>query len=156
MTFKKKIKTETTWVQKKAVMVIDVPALIRKIVVNREIQNPLIKLGIDSGQGSLKFCISIVDISGDGLANSVNDVFIIFLAQNVQENKYNLRYIWNLLKLDELQNILICVDLKVANILAGIMSHSSRYPCTWCLATCTGKRFDENAEMRTIGLIREH
>lgn len=28
----------------------------------------------------------------------------------------------------------IACDLKMANILAGLMSHASAHPCTWCCA----------------------
>ena len=44
----------------------------------------------------------------------------------------------------------IATDLKLANILVGIMAHSSTYPCTYCYAksnelhTCGDLRTDEN------------
>jgi len=45
----------------------------------------------------------------------------------------------------------IAVDLKLANILCGIMAHSSMFPCTWCYAR--KDKLNEIAELRTIGNI---
>lgn len=44
--------------------------------------------------------------------------------------------IWNILNLNEViekfdTQISIATDLKLANILAGLMSHSSSHPCSW-------------------------
>lgn len=54
----------------------------------------------------------------------------------VDENVYNISVLWKLLKLDNfIQNnttVTIGCDLKMANILTGLMSHSSTYPCIWC------------------------
>jgi hypothetical protein len=44
--------------------------------------------------------------------------------------------LWKILKLYEFikenDNVTVACDLKMANILTGLMSHSSAHPCTWC------------------------
>lgn len=116
------------------------------------IKDALVKIGIDGGQGSLKVCLSVVDLqNSETLKNSVKDVFIVFIGMKVQENRANLRTIWTLLKLDEIDCI-FCGDLKIANLLCGIKSHSCKYPCCWCLATIYDKlHYEKTAELRTVG-----
>lgn len=45
-------------------------------------------------------------------------------------------------------------DLKIANIMSGIMSHSSLYPCIWCYGKT--KELSECATLKTIRNIREN
>lgn len=47
----------------------------------------------------------------------------------------------------------VATDLKLANILIGIMGHSSIHPCTWCIAEKSN--LHERAELRTIGNISD-
>lgn len=53
-----------------------------------------------------------------------------------------------MLKINEL-DWTVATDLKLANILIGIMSHTSNYPCTWC--TAMKGNLDQCGEYRTIG-----
>lgn len=133
----------------------DVNHLISLIIERDQIKNPLVKVGIDNGQGCLKVCISVIDLDNlERASNSVKDVFIIFVGFNVQENQFNLRKIWLLLKLDEVVDFVLCVDLKVANLLCGIKSHSCTFPSCWCVATLIDRQhFDKEAELRTVGGI---
>ena len=39
---------------------------------------------------------------------------------------------WNVLKLEQLDNFTIAADMKMANLLCGISSHSSTHPCIYC------------------------
>lgn len=56
------------------------------------------------------------------------------LAQNSQENYENVLKLWSALKINEFQGS-IATDLKLANILVGIMAHSSSFPCTYCFVS---------------------
>lgn len=85
--------------------------------------------------------------------SGVNKLFLIGLTEFSSENYHNLSIMWNLLHLidffDGNISTSIAADLKLLNILVGLGSHSSSYPCTWCLAHkdqlfITGK-------LRTIG-----
>ena len=41
--------------------------------------------------------------------------------------------LWSLLGINEFKGT-VATDLKLANMLTGIMSHASSFPCTWCTA----------------------
>lgn len=60
----------------------------------------------------------------------------VYLSKNTQENHENELKLWSTRKINELFNefgrtVTTVVDLKLANILCGILSHSSLYPCTF-------------------------
>ena len=67
-------------------------------------------------------------------------VFILLAASRTNENYTNIKNLWNLLKIDKIidpntttsKSISIDTDLKLANILAGLMQHSNCFPCIWC------------------------
>ena len=47
-------------------------------------------------------------------------------------------------------------DLKMANLMAGLMSCSSSYPCVYCETRCFKQgRWDERGPLRTVGRIQE-
>ena len=47
-----------------------------------------------------------------------------------------------------LKNYTIATDLKLCNVLLGMMSHSSCHPCAWC--DTTKDNFHKKGEQRTI------
>lgn len=99
----------------------------------------LIRIGIDGGQGFLKICVSVFALDR-GLAqaqsykdSSVQRIFILAIVPNVQENYENLLLLWVSLNLHELKRpYTIATDLKLCNILLGLMSHGACHPCCWC------------------------
>ena len=110
---------------------------------------------MDGGKGSLKVCLSMVEKykkSSKYSTAGVNAVFLLFISFDVQENYFNIKLIWELLNLGAL-NCLLTVDLKIANILAGLMPHSALYPCTWCEVKSDELKYD--AELRTLSSIKE-
>ena len=138
----------------------NVASLISYIKEKRQNPNVHLKFGIDGGRGFLKICLSVQDTSinansritkpssekfkrlkyNDNAGNNdtfkdsgLNKIFILAIAQNCQENYSNVLKLWNILKINDFQGT-IATDLKLANLLAGIGSHSSMYPCTYCLA----------------------
>lgn len=130
-----------------------------------------IKMGIDSGGGCLKFCLNIISkTSSDStmpkkliqktmLDTSVKRLIIIAVAYNVKETHANIRLIFEHLKIDEIDIDYMCaVDLKMANILCGLQSHSCTYPCVYC--ECPKSEFSDpmkfkSYRMRTIGEIKQ-
>jgi hypothetical protein len=104
---------------------------------NLHLNDSVLKIGIDGGQGSLKICLLIMekdpeDISVDPespikkggkqrkqLSNSVKDVLILALAPDVPENYDNLQVLWQQTKLNDIKMSLSC-DHKVANLVLGI------------------------------------
>ena len=64
--------------------------------------------------------------------SGVKKVFILALVPGIQENYVNVKRIWINLQLHLLQRYTIATDLKLCNILLGIMSHASCHPRCWC------------------------
>lgn len=110
-----------------------------------------LKFGMDGGGGFLKICLSVQSTERDTSSDykrrkyfdgifskrfrhsGVKKIFILALAEGAQENYENVSKLWSALDLNKFVGT-IAVDLKLANILCGIMAHSSLYPCTWCFA----------------------
>ena len=109
----------------------------------REKDSVLIKLSVDGGGGFLKICLSIFNIdnptpiASSGLSrkfleSGVKKIFIIGLVPNVPENYVNVKQLWNNSGVKNLSKYTIATDLKLCNILLGMMSSSSCHPCPWC------------------------
>lgn len=130
----------------------DIPAFIQHIKEQRRVSEVHLKLGIDGGGGFLKICLSVQTTSDvnmvckterskydEGVAakrfkdSGVKKLVILALASNSQENFENVSQLWTQLNISAFDGT-IATDLKMANILVGIMSHSSSFPCTWCYA----------------------
>ena len=104
----------------------------------------LLKVSIDGGSGFLKFCISIFDIDDPSpnsktslakkfLESGVKRILIIGIAPNVSEDYVNVKRLWLSCGLDNLrQRYTLATDLKLCNIILGMMGHSSCHPCCWC------------------------
>lgn len=125
----------------------DISRLVDLVMKKRSLENCnslLIKIGIDGGGGFLKFCMSIFDIDNlvsinkTGLSKKIKDsgvkkVFLIGAVPDVPENYANVKQLWIKLGLQQLnRKFTIATDLKLCNILLGLMSHSSSHPCCWC------------------------
>ena len=77
----------------------------------------------------------------DGIAaksmksTSVNKLLILAITPGVPENYDNIFKVLELLKLEDLpetSKVRYAADLKMINLLLGLMSHSSAHPCSWC------------------------
>ena len=155
----------------------DVEELKNRIVHHRNFQENFESIiGIDSGGSFLKVCLtarssSLSQESGHDLARSrlsdgvaakslkdtsVKKLFILAVVPDAQESYRNLLILWNLLKFTSPQTLspyTFCMDLKLANIMIGLMSHSCLHPCTWC--NVEKDKLDCEGELRTLGNIRE-
>ena len=78
--------------------------------------------------------------------SGVKKLFVIGLAQATQENYDNVVQLWFMVGINNF-DATIATDLKLANILVGIMSHSGSLPCTWCYAQKS--KLDSEGELRT-------
>lgn len=122
----------------------DVPNFIAAIVNNRKYSADvklLLKIGLDSGGQFLKVCMNIHDVDiinrvSNSKDTSVKKLFILAIAPDVQENYSNMLLILDKLNLQNPDVLPYPVsfsnDLKMNNIILGIMSHSSKHPCCWC------------------------
>lgn len=148
----------------------DLDGFIQHVKDERGVSECHLKLGIDGGGGFLKICLSLQSTDEvistnyrskycDGIAakrfkdSGVKKIFIIGLVQSLQENYENVTKLWSALNLNNFSGT-IATDLKLANILAGIMSHSSLYPCTWCYAV--KDKLDETGPVRTIKNVTDN
>ena len=60
-------------------------------------------------------------------------MFIIGIAPGIPENYINLKKLWLSIGLHQLNyDFTIATDLKLCNILLGLMTHASMHPCCWC------------------------
>ena len=123
----------------------DLPSLIDEVrrERQRDKDSVLIKISIDGGGGFLKICTSVFDINdpipkvGGGLTkkfleSGVKKVLIIGIAPDVNEYYVNVKRLWLNSGVDKLRGYTIATDLKLCNVLLGLMSHSSCHPCAWC------------------------
>ena len=58
-------------------------------------------------------------------------IFWIGISEVNAENHNNVSLIWDILQMYKFKGSM-AADLKIANILLGLMSHASSFPCTWC------------------------
>lgn len=90
----------------------------------------------------------------DGIASKkfsdagVKKLFILGITPCTQENYGNISILWSLLKLNDLKAT-IATDMKLANILAGLMTHASHNPCVYC--TTIKDQLHYCGQYRTLG-----
>ena len=124
----------------------DLPKLIDEIILKRKLnsENVIVRVGLDGGGGFLKTCLSLFELDKNSTSfkqmiskkykdSGVKKVLIIGIAPGVPENYVNMKKLWICIGLHRLnRKFTIATDLKLCNILLGLMSHSSTYPCCWC------------------------
>ena len=125
----------------------DLNALIDTMIETRGIKEDdmLVRIGLDGGGGFMKICLSVFDMNcaqnreyGKRLEEKFKDsgvkkVMIIAIVPEIQGNYVNVKRLWLESGIDKLKrNFTIATDLKLCNILLGLMSHSSTHPCCWC------------------------
>ena len=65
--------------------------------------------------------------------SGVKILFILGISPKVPEHYVNVKRLWINSDIDSLRrNYTVATDLKLCNIMLGMMSHSSLYPCCWC------------------------
>jgi hypothetical protein len=82
------------------------------------------------------------------------------IVPHVPETYGNMKVLLKLLGLDHFPlNAIYAMDMKLANILGGLQSHSSTFPCLWCEAPKSdfgnqlkGKFYP----VRSLGSVREN
>ena len=111
-----------------------------------------LKIGIDGGGGSFKVTMNITEkkqpTEADDLKSppkkrtakhikqrykdsGVKKLFIIGIVEDILETYDNVKAILTLLGLEKI-DFVIATDLKLANILLGLSTHSSRFRCPYC------------------------
>ena len=83
--------------------------------------------------------------------NGVKRQLLVAVAENLSENYENVKQVFFLIQLNKLDFITSC-NLKLANILTGLQSHSSSPPCTWY--DVDSLNLAKAGILRTLGSIR--
>ena len=110
-----------------------------------DIRESTVKIGFDYGGDCLKVCMLIVAKDHIGMINEagtsammlkkmkLNSVkkVIILAAADVKEHHYNVKLLFNKVNLNSIK-MQLSVDLKMANIVLGLQSHSSTHSCYIC------------------------
>lgn len=101
----------------------------------------IIRISIDGGQGFLKCIVNVFDPSEKHSTSDLDDAgvkrsLILALVEAVSESNDNLSKLVATLKLDEVK-FKAAFDLKCANAVFGLSSHSGKYACLWCEGECT-------------------
>ena len=167
--------TNVNFVERPFVFCNRIEELIKRIHLFRSKSYGHVKIGLDGGGDMFKVTLSLHNIGElqvsskrhtykDGIApkhredGSVKKLFIIALVPNIPENYRNLLFIWTKLDLIKIvknlgMSVSIAADLKIVNILLGLMSHSSMHPCSWCESSKS--ELNEHGKLRSLGLIRD-
>ncbi len=161
-------------VEKDIVVVKDPKEFVNYVKEERGKESVRVKVGIDGGGGFLKACMGVISdevprsptsspvakkppapIGGERFKDTgVKKLMIVGIGQGIPENHENMRTFMTELQLGSL-SFCLATDLKLSNILAGLMSHASSYPCTWCQASKSDIQQDIPGCLRTFGSIRE-
>nr|XP_047125442.1 uncharacterized protein LOC124807543 isoform X1 [Hydra vulgaris] len=129
---------------------------IKFIIDERGIDTPnaIARISIDGGQNFLKAIINVFDpknhySSSEMYEDSgVKRCFILAIVEMVSEDNGNLQKLLELLKLEEV-DFSFAFDLKCANSVFGLSSHSGKYACLYCEGECSLKA----GKLRTLGSI---
>lgn len=168
-------KNDIVTIRKGAVCCNDISGFIEFVSSKRGSMMFNCKFGIDGGGGFLKLCLSLQSphqmhvesnntpqrlaykegiVSKKFLDSGVKKLFILGLVPGCQETYKNINMLCSKINMLDIDNAVFAVDLKVANLLCGIGTHSSLYPCTWCFAS--KNKLDQKAELRTIQNITKY
>ena len=161
----KRVDKKTTQISEIVTYCKDVGSLIKHVKEARNVGEVNLKFGIDGGGNFLKICLSILRTETgpveekrrrtykEGTATEkfkdagVKKLFILALVQCSQENYENVRNLWTALNLNDFEGT-VATDLKIANIMVGIMCYSCQFPCTWCFAE--KNNLEERGQLRSI------
>ena len=119
------------------------------------------KMVLDTGQGSLKVCVSIFDgdidpeicfSSQDGpreKLTGVNRLIILAEVEGGQELHYNLRQILERIHLEQLPGLVLVSDLCATNAYLGLSKHGGKFDCY----VCEGPATLQSGQLGTFGSI---
>ena len=114
----------------------DVPGLVawKTLLEGEDVTDYMNVVGVDDGKSLLKICWNwSKKCKDEGKYKLMGPKRSIVLAcvSEVPESSHNIRILFNLLSISEIDFIL-SEDLKLHNITLGKQSHSSKHPCSYC------------------------
>lgn len=142
--------------------------LIDEILTARKVYSRhSIKISMDGGRGFLKISLAIMDFKADddprspprkklltnqtGKSTNVKSQFLVAVSEGLSENHANIQKVWSLAQIEKVEHTIAC-DMKVANILVGLQSHSCTHPCPWC--DVDAKELHLCGTLRTLGNVK--
>ena len=116
--------------------------------------NLLIKLGLDSGRGFLKLCLTMEELEKSEefvmdmkrklthhqkfKNGGVKHLLVLTIVEDCIKNYHNVNVLMNIVGVNTLSfSKSISVHLKMDNLLLGMQSHGAKYPCAWCFGSAT-------------------
>ena len=127
---------------------------IHRVCENRRLFPDFVKIGFDSGRSSLKATLSLIDTTPVILDSkeksaffkdsSVHKSFIVAFGSNLPESYDAMKFLFELLKLNQRRDFKLSGDLKCTNLILGLQSHSSKFPCPFC------STFQVGLDQRTV------
>ena len=90
--------------------------------------------------------------------NSVKELLLLGIVNDIPENYYNLSIIWERLELNSLKKF-FATDLKLANLSLGIQAHGSTYPSHICECRRPDRKSGNGYKigpLRTLGSCRKN
>ena len=144
----------------------DSKLLVEKVTEARGLNAETVKSRtvIDTGNNSLKVCVSIVDEKMDPkmafnkenclkeMMTGVNRLIILAEIDGGQECHYNLSKLLEKLKLHCLPGLVLVGDLSVMNVYFGLSKHGGKYACY----VCDGCSNLKSGKLRTFGSLHNH
>jgi hypothetical protein len=105
-----------------------------------DMENIECSISLDDGKGSLKVILNCHDPTEEPMKNKKKDTgahrsIVLAYAANTPEKYENIAVLLSKINLEDfVKEFNVIADLKMLNILAGITTGASRYPCVW--GTC--------------------
>ncbi|XP_065680713.1 uncharacterized protein LOC136094705 [Hydra vulgaris] len=111
----------------------------------------MVRISIDGSQGFLKVTVNVFDKANKNemyINSGVKKCFILAIVENVSEDNGNLHKTLSRLNLGDVTYYL-AFDLKCANSIFGLSSHSGKFACLWREGECSL----ESGTPRTLGSL---
>ena len=114
-------------------------------IINKRKLNPykaFVNIAVGGGGGFLKVACNVFDpenlhsCSSKYQDSGVQRIQILAIVEDIPESNWNLGLILSKLKLEEV-NYYIAFDLKCANAVLGLSTHSGKYACLYCTGLCS-------------------
>ena len=165
------VQGEAQNVPKAVIVTSDPPGLVKAVTQARGVESCRYHLGMDGGGGFLKICLNIIanprtptksplakrHVGSERFRDTgVKKLFVVGIVAGVPETYHNVKTLLEASKVTSI-SFSLATDMKLANILCGIMQHSSVHPCCWCEISARGYQIRDGAlpRMRTLGRIRD-
>jgi hypothetical protein len=125
----------------------NLPGLIERVIEERQLiddDSLMIKIGLDGGGEFMKVCLSVFNVTEPSTSKAmslakkfknsgVKKCILLAIVPDIPENHTNVKRLWLTLKMETMtRHFTIATDLKLCNILLGLMTHSCTHPCCWC------------------------